>query len=217
MFPVVCAVMCCSAQIDFKRQVRPVLLPSLLSSRTQCMMVDIARLVTIGCTLLFTKHNGKQWVHNIGNKNVTKHSDTTTKWQTHYLVHCIMISEWFPTQPESSSTKRRNTKYREIRFGFVSEAAPGFVGVQTWDKKRKQLVRSGRSNQWRVMEDGQEKQPLSVLASPPLIIMSNDDYGYTRLGSFCSSKERKWVEAEREQTVHSSVHHLNQLLWAWAL
>lgn len=45
-----------------------------------------------------------------------------------------------------------------------------------------QLARSSRSNQRRVMGDVREKQPLSVLAGLLVIIMSNDDNSYGRLG-----------------------------------
>ncbi len=45
-----------------------------------------------------------------------------------------------------------------------------------------QLARSGRSNQRRVMGDVREKQPLSVLAGPSVITVSNDDNSYSGLG-----------------------------------
>ena len=82
----VCAVMLCSYLNLYDRSGCSCSLPPLLSlPRAQCIMVYIARLLTIGCALLFTMYSEKQGFSSLNNRTPLQNGN-------------ILISEWCRTQ-----------------------------------------------------------------------------------------------------------------------
>ena len=60
-------------------------------------------LVTIGWTLLLTMHCGILWVNYVVYIKSHYTFRQSTKWRTHYKVHCIVGCEWFQIQPRTQS------------------------------------------------------------------------------------------------------------------